>query len=120
MSLEIFHVYNDVGALIHWAYKELTVLIGIPKEIYKDESRVAATPITVKKLVELGYSVSVERGAGDKSSCPDSAYVEVGAEIVKDTASLWSNADLILKVRPPQENADLNKHETLFRKKAQV
>jgi len=84
--------------------------VGIPKEIYPHERRVAATPDTVQKMKKLGYDVVVESGAGDASNFADGAYVEAGATIAPDAAALWGQADLVLKVRPPVGNeADLLK-----------
>jgi NAD(P) transhydrogenase subunit alpha len=75
--------------------------VGIPKEIYPQERRVAATPETVQKIKKLGLEVMVQAGAGDTSDFPDATYVEAGATIVPDAAALWADADLVLKVRQP-------------------
>ena len=80
--------------------------IGIPKEVLANERRVAATPDTVKKLQKMGFTVSIEAGAGILANYPDEAFVDVGAEIAPDTTSLWASADLICKINPPQERAD--------------
>ncbi len=73
--------------------------IGIPKETAGGESRVAATPETVKKLVSAGHRVTVEHGAGDAASVPDAAYVAAGAS--SGTAAQALGAELVLKVRAP-------------------
>ncbi|MFB9308108.1 Re/Si-specific NAD(P)(+) transhydrogenase subunit alpha [Agromyces hippuratus] len=65
------------------------------------ETRVAATPATVKQLIALGYDVVVEAGAGARSAFPDDAYVAAGAELVDGTAAFAS--DLVLKVNAPTE-----------------
>ncbi|MDI9243876.1 Re/Si-specific NAD(P)(+) transhydrogenase subunit alpha [Marinobacter sp. CHS3-4] len=85
--------------------------IGIPKEIFEDERRVAATPTSVKKLIDLGYEVLIESGAGDSADYADDTYKTAGASIIEDTKTLWSDADLILKVRAPMKNTKLRKHE---------
>ncbi|MGF1489425.1 MAG: Re/Si-specific NAD(P)(+) transhydrogenase subunit alpha [Prochloraceae cyanobacterium] len=85
--------------------------IGIPKEVYPNECRVAATPDTVKKLQKLGFSILIESGAGEAANFPDKAYQEVNAQVV-ETQTLWSEADIILKVRAPQLNPVLNVDET--------
>ncbi len=85
--------------------------LGIPKEIFTDEQRVAATPPSVHKLMALGYDVLIEAGAGEAAHYRDEAYEAVGAVIAKDTKSLWAEADFILKVRAPMENPALGKHE---------
>ncbi len=75
--------------------------IGIPAEIVAGETRVAATPETVKKFVSLGYSVVVQTGAGVASSCTDEAYQTAGATIAATAADTLKDADLVLKVRAP-------------------
>ena len=78
--------------------------IGIPKEIYPNECRVAATPNTVKKLQKLGFEVLVESNAGASANFTDRAFQEANCQIVPDAASLWSQADIILKVRAPEDS----------------
>ncbi|MCI3203515.1 NAD(P)(+) transhydrogenase (Re/Si-specific) subunit alpha, partial [Pandoraea capi] len=73
--------------------------IGIPKETAGGESRVAATPETVKKLVGAGHRVTVEHGAGEAASVPDAAYVAAGAS--SGTAAEAFGAEMVLKVRAP-------------------
>ncbi|MBW4934920.1 Re/Si-specific NAD(P)(+) transhydrogenase subunit alpha [Marinobacter sp. F4206] len=85
--------------------------LGIPKEIFTDERRVAVTPPSAHKLIDLGYEVIVEAGAGEAAHYRDEAYESVGASIAVDTRSLWREADFILKVRAPLENASLGAHE---------
>ena len=78
--------------------------IGVPKETYEGEKRVATTPEVIKWLQKLGYSVSVESGAGTEANFSDDAYTEAGAEVVNDTKALWDSADIIFKVRAPDDN----------------
>lgn len=73
--------------------------IGIPKEIRDGETRVAATPETVKKYVAGKHEVMVEIGAGAGASIPDADYAAAGAQVVRSSALY--EADLIMKVRPP-------------------
>ena len=73
--------------------------IGVPRETSARETRVAATPATVKQLVDLGYGVVVESGAGAASSFPDEAYAEAGARI-GSAEDAWQ-ADVVLKVNAP-------------------
>lgn len=87
------------------------IRIGVPKEIQADERRVAASPQSVMKLVKLGFEVAVESTAGDGSDYTNSAYMEAGAKIIDDSKELWKSSDLILKVRPPEENPALGVHE---------
>ena len=88
------------------------VRIGVPKEIYPDERRVAATPQTVMRLKKLGFEVAVESGAGREIDCFDSTYKEAGATIVNDARELWATSDVVIKVRPPEQNEALGVHET--------
>ena len=85
--------------------------IGIPKEIHPGEKRVAATPQTIIKLKKLGFDVQVESHAGHGINCIDGEYREAGATIVDGTKELWSTSDIILKVRPPEQNKELGVHE---------
>ncbi|WP_461481662.1 Re/Si-specific NAD(P)(+) transhydrogenase subunit alpha [Porticoccus sp.] len=87
------------------------ITIGIPKEIYPDERRVAATPASVQKLIKLGYEVLVQSQAGEPAHYDDEAYVNAGAAIAVDAHSLWGQADFILKVRAPMVNPQLDRHE---------
>ncbi|VVD61970.1 NADP transhydrogenase subunit alpha [Pandoraea communis] len=73
--------------------------IGIPAETLAGESRVAATPETVKKLVASGHQVVIGRGAGDTASVPDSAFEAAGATLGSPADAL--GAELVLKVRAP-------------------
>jgi H+-translocating NAD(P) transhydrogenase subunit alpha len=73
--------------------------IGIPAETVVGENRIAATPETVKKLINAGHSVVIERGAGVKAAYVDSAYEQVGATM---TDNAYLGSQLILKVRAPK------------------
>ena len=77
------------------------MIIAIPKERHTGETRVAATPETVKKLKVLGLGVVVETGAGASIRVPDSDYEAMGAEIAPNAADTLRSADIVLKVRPP-------------------
>jgi len=85
--------------------------IGVPKEIHPDEKRVATTPDVAKQLIDLGYELAVESGAGTSASFNDDAYRAVGVEIIDDTKALWESADIILKVRAPEDHPELGLHE---------
>jgi len=78
--------------------------IGIPAELYPGETRVAATPETVKKLTAGGHhQVLVERGAGTQASVPDQDFVSAGASL-GCAAEVYSTSDIILKVRGPSDS----------------
>jgi H+-translocating NAD(P) transhydrogenase subunit alpha len=76
--------------------------IAVAKEIEVSERRVALNPDTVTRLIKQGLEVWVEAGAGEKSFFSDSAYQAAGATIISDAAKLWGEADILLKVSPPQ------------------
>ncbi len=85
--------------------------IGIPKEIHPGEKRVAATPQTILKLKKLGFDVVVESHAGHGINCIDSEYREAGATVIEDTKELWAASDVVMKVRPPEQNEEIGVHE---------
>ncbi|MBT8104420.1 MAG: Re/Si-specific NAD(P)(+) transhydrogenase subunit alpha [Woeseiaceae bacterium] len=90
--------------------------IGVPKENFAGECRVATTPDVAAQLIKLGFDVSVETGAGAKSSFSDNAYRDAGCDVVATTADLWSQSDIVMKVRGPddQEAAQLRSDQTLI------
>jgi NAD(P) transhydrogenase subunit alpha len=90
-------------------FKGLT--FGIPKEIMPGERRVSAIPETVKKMVDGGAQVLVEKGAGIGSYFPDEEFEKAGAHIVDDVCDLFDKADVILKVKEPLFNSEKGKHE---------
>jgi len=74
--------------------------VAIPRETVFGERRVAATPQTCTRIAKLGYELLVESNAGEAASFVDAAYIEAGARIV-DAATVWRDADIVLKVRAP-------------------
>ena len=86
--------------------------IGVPNEIHKDECRVAMTPDTAARLQKLGYECAIEAGAGARAKFNDDAYRDAGVTVVADTKQLWADSDIVLKVRAPEQHADLGVHET--------
>ena len=85
--------------------------IGIPKEMYSGEKRVAMTPSVAEKIIKLGFDISIESGAGLESSISDVAYKKAGCSIRKTAKTLWKNADIVLKVRPPETHLKLEVDE---------
>ena len=79
--------------------------ISIPAETDSNETRVAATPETVKKLKGLGAEIAIQAGAGLTSGIPDADYAQAGATIAPDAASTYAGADLVLAVRRPAASA---------------
>ena len=90
--------------------------IGVPKETHPGEKRVATTPEVAAQLMKLGFSVTVQEGAGENASYSDDAYREVGCEIVDSAGSIWADTDIVLKVRGPEdtEAAQLRAEQTLI------
>jgi alanine dehydrogenase len=86
--------------------------VGVVKETKADEYRVALTPAGARELVQRGHDVLVERGAGDGSSFPDDAYEAVGA-VVGSSDEVWSDAELLLKVKEPLQSEYPLLHEGL-------
>src|SRR5688572_4494321 len=76
-------------------------VIGVPREVFPGEKRVATVPEVVPKLAKLGFSVIVQAGAGEGASLSDEAYAAAGATVVPDAAAVWSAADIVFKVRAP-------------------
>ncbi len=91
------------------SFKGLT--IAVPREIMAAERRVALTPDMVKKCVEAGGRVLVESGAGASVFYSDDDYVAAGAEIASGPEQVFAAADIILKVKEPQFNQQLDRHE---------
>ncbi|KAG5272045.1 hypothetical protein AALO_G00161050 [Alosa alosa] len=88
-------------------YKQVTV--GVPKEVFQNERRVAISPAGVQALVKQGFNVVVESGAGDSAKFPDDMYTQAGATI-KDAKEVFAS-DMLLKVRAPMLNPALDAHE---------
>ncbi len=74
--------------------------VGIPREVMATETRVAATPTTVKRLKKQGFDVFIEKNAGAHALFSDEDFVNAGAIILPDATSLYSTIDIILKVQP--------------------
>ncbi|WP_420471868.1 Re/Si-specific NAD(P)(+) transhydrogenase subunit alpha [Brevundimonas sp. FT23042] len=79
----------------------MAVAIAVTRERREGETRCAVTPETVKKLIALGATVTVEAGTGAGSSIPDADYEAAGATVAKDTKAVLTGADILLKVRGP-------------------
>lgn len=79
----------------------MSLTIGIPREIYLGEKRVAAVPDVVEKWRKLGFGVAVESGAGALANFADDTYLAAGATVADSAEALYAQADVILKVRAP-------------------
>ncbi len=78
------------------------MIVGVPKEIKSDEYRVAILPVGAEELSLAGHTVLIEAGAGQGSGIADTQYHLAGATIVADAGPIWSDADLVVKVKEPQ------------------
>ncbi len=74
------------------------MIVGVPKESYPGERRVALVPLVIPNLAKAGLEVIVESGAGAQAGYPDSAYADKGAKIVSDRAAVFAQADIIVQV----------------------
>ncbi len=89
----------------------MAMKIGAPKEAHAGEQRVALTPDSAERLHKLGYQTVVESGAGEGAHISDEAYREAGVEVVADARALWTAADIVVKVRPPEPHPVHGVHE---------
>ena len=92
------------------------MIVGTVREVKTEEYRVGLTTEGVRDLTRLGHRVLVEAGAGEGSGFTDAAYRLAGAEVLPDAASVWSQAELVVKVKEPQpeEFGRLRKDQALF------
>ncbi len=92
------------------------MLIGVPKEIKKGEFRVGMAPNSVHELVSQGHKVIVEKGAGEGIECLDTHYEAAGAEIISSAQALYTRAEMIVKVKEPQQQECewLHENQILF------
>lgn len=74
------------------------MIVGVPKEIYPGERRVALTPVVVPMLAKAGLEVEIEAGAGVAAGYPDAQYQEKGAKVLPERASVFAQADIIVQV----------------------
>src|SRR6266545_8255293 len=79
--------------------------IVVPRETRPGERRVALAPDSCKKLLQAGYAISIESGAGEAAFYPDAAYREAGAAVEADPATILGSADIVLKVNAPAVGA---------------
>jgi H+-translocating NAD(P) transhydrogenase subunit alpha len=94
--------------------------VFIPRERRPGETRVAATPETARRMVKAGFAVAIERRAGEASFFPDADFEAAGARILGDPAEGWGNADVVLKVAPPDAWEGLPGHEAEAMKRGAV
>lgn len=80
------------------------MIIGVPKEVKNRENRVAAVPGGVKMMVDAGHQVLVQKGAGLGAGIPDEGFAAAGAKIIDRAEDVWSDADMIIKVKEPVDS----------------
>lgn len=83
--------------------------IGAPREIFAGERRVAMTPQSALALQKLGYECLIESGAGKESRFSDDDYRNAGVEVVETADALWEQSDIVVKVRGPEGEAEINR-----------
>ncbi len=80
------------------------MIVGVPRELKQDEYRVGLLPVGVELLVRDGHTVLTQTAAGEGSGFADGRYLAAGAKIVDTAEEVWGEADLIVKVKEPQES----------------
>jgi NAD(P) transhydrogenase subunit alpha len=92
------------------------MIIGVPKELYPDERRVALVPRGAEALRKMGFEVIVQSSAGDDADYSNAKYEEVGVTIAEEAQEIWAKSDIVIKVREPlsSEVAMMKKDTTLI------
>jgi NAD(P) transhydrogenase subunit alpha len=98
----------------------MAATVFVPKEHAQGETRVAATPETVKRLIKSGLAVTVEAGAGEQAHIADQVFADAGASLTQDPKSLWSSADIVLKIGPPLPNPFFGADEATLLKQGAI
>ncbi len=96
------------------------MIIGVPKESYPGERRVALVPLVIPNLAKAGYQVVVEAGAGEQAGYPDALYVEKGAKILPDRAAVFAGADIVVQVLSYGSNDVTGKADLPLMRRGQV
>jgi NAD(P) transhydrogenase subunit alpha len=91
------------------------MVIGVPKETYPNERRVAMVPALIPSLHKAGFELLVEAGAGESAGCPDTEYQEAGAQLVASRTELFARADILLQVRTAGANPQFGDDLPLLR-----
>lgn len=96
------------------------MIVGVPKETFLGENRIALVPANIAPLKKAGLEVMIEKGAGLSAGYPDSAYVEKGASFADTRADLFKSADIMLYVRALGANPEAGKSDLDLMKKGQI
>lgn len=86
---------------INFLKSDITMIIGVPKEIKNNENRVAVTPAGVREMVAAGHRVYVQATAGNGSGFTDDEYRAAGAEVLPTIEAVYETAEMIVKVKEP-------------------
>ena len=96
------------------------MIIGVPKETYPGERRVALVPMVIPTLAKAGFEVLIQSNAGMQAGYPDRQYVEKGAQIVDDRAALFAKADIVIQVLCYGSNDVTGKDDLALMKRDQL
>ncbi|MGD0514017.1 MAG: NAD(P)(+) transhydrogenase (Re/Si-specific) subunit alpha, partial [Terriglobales bacterium] len=96
------------------------MIIGVPKESYPGERRVALVPLVVPNLLKAGLEVVIEKSAGVEAGYPDAFYIEKGAKILPGRAAVFANADIIVQVLCYGSNDVTGKTDLSLMRRGQV
>jgi NAD(P) transhydrogenase subunit alpha len=96
------------------------VIVGVPKEIYPGERRVALTPVVVPMLAKAGLEVVIEAGAGERAGYPDALYQDKGGKILADRASVFAQSDIVAQVLCHGANDKTGANDLPLMRKGQV
>lgn len=96
------------------------MIIGVPKESYPGERRVALVPAVIPNLVKAGFEIAIEKGAGVEAGYPDALYVEKGAKILPDRAAIFATADIVVQVLCYGSNDITGKEDLALMRRGQV
>ena len=96
------------------------MIIGVPKESFPGEKRVALIPAAMSGVIKAGFEIIIESNAGDQSGYPDALYQEKGARIVKSRKELFNSADIIFQVRAAGANPEKGAADLKLMRKGQT
>jgi NAD(P) transhydrogenase subunit alpha len=96
------------------------LIVGVPKESYPGERRVALVPAVIASLAKAGVEVVIESGAGEHAGYPDAAYVDKGAKLARDRAEIFSSADVVVQVLAYGSNDATGKADLPLLRRGQV
>ena len=110
MSSELYSGFSDVAkqammqqqeSMLEVKNKKNKLYIGIPKEVTFQENRIPLTPLSAALLVNNGHDIILQSNAGQAANFSDKDYSDQGAQIVYDAKSVYTQADIIIKIAPP-------------------